>query len=1134
MNSRENILLSNIFKFGRLERLYELIKSLILFLSIFIVLWISVTFADILFYFSEITRWGLWFLNGFFLCYLIYKFVIKPWINIQFLRTQSDLSSICQKINSYYPEIKNTLSTAYNLITKTQKDQISGDLRVAAIGKYLEQFENYNFSDRLKISDYIPSLKFILPVFLGAIFLLSFKSSEIFHSTLRLINPSNAYTVLPDYLFDVQPGDTKIIKGGSIEFKVNYSGPVLKECNLMITQQSEDKSQKIQLKPENGSYYTQLKDINQSFMYQIYGLPSRENSLENKILSRVFNVKVLIPPIVSNLDIVVTPPAYSGQETQYLPRNIGDVNGLTGSRISFRASVNKALETAALEFSDGRQVNCTIQGLRVSTGFTIRNNETYKIQLQDTAGLSNQNPIDYAINVMPDNPPFVEIVQPGKDIEIQLDAKLAVQAEILDDYGISRASLFFKYLHSSKSSSDTIWHKMNLPLPSVQKRQTVTSFWDFNNLPVAFDDGIEYYVQATDNNNINGPGIGKSKIYYIHFPSLEDIFDSFTENENKQIDKMEDVSKQSEDLKKKLEKINRELKRADEIEWDQKQQIENTLEQQKKLQDKIQDIRKDLEDIINNMEANELISPELLEKYTQLQELFQEIATPELIEAMKNLQQTLDKADPKQVQQALQNFALNQEEFQKKIERTMELLKQVQLEQKMDQLVQKASKLSEQQNKISQQLQSKEVKNKQTTEQLINQQKQQENLLENIQQDLSNLLKEPQMSKFQKTRDLLKTAGDKASEMQQQKKMQNIKKQVEQQELNSAADISQNLQDQMTQMQASIEQAQSEMLNQNKNDIQEKMLSAMQKLLQLSYDQEEILDNTQNTSPLNNDFADISVKQGRMQQNFQKLISDLVQLSKQTFFIQPGLSKTLGKSQISMAKSIDELSERNQFQAMQQQSKSLEGLNESIMQMQKSMSQMAQSQSATGFDQFMEQLKQMAGSQGQVNEQTLDLFQQQGNEGSLSMQQQGQMQRLAGEQAALQKALEKMSDEMGSRQDVMGRLGELSGKMDEVVQDLVKQNVNRETINRQREILSRMLDAQKSVREREYSKKRKAEIAKNYKVIDPGELKNLSDAQQKKLRDALKKSLNEGYQTDYQNLIELYFKQLIQQQSENN
>ena len=219
---------------------------------------------------------------------------------------------------------------------------------------------------------------------------------------------------------------------------------------------------------------------------------------------------------------------------------------------------------------------------------------------------------------------------------------------------------------------------------------------------------------------------------------------------------------------------------------------------------------------------------------------------------------------------------------------------------------------------------------------------------------------------------------------------------------------------------------------------------------------------------------------------------------------------------------------------MQQQAQALEGLNESVMQMQQSMSQMAQSQSATGFEQFLEQLQQMAGSQGQLNEQTLNLFQTQGNQGSMTLQQQGEMRRIAGEQAAIQEALEKMSSKMGSRQDIMGRLGELGSKMDEVVQDLLTQNVDRKTIERQREILSRMLDAQKSVREREYSKKRKAETAKKYMVIDPGSLKHLSDLEKKKLQDALKKSLNEGYQSDYQNLIELYFKQLIQQQNEKN
>jgi len=72
------------------------------------------------------------------------------------------------------------------------------------------------------------------------------------------------------------------------------------------------------------------------------------------------------------------------------------------------------------------------------------------------------------------------------------------------------------------------------------------------------------------------------------------------------------------------------------------------------------------------------------------------------------------------------------------------------------------------------------------------------------------------------------------------------------------------------------------------------------------------------------------------------------------------------------------------------------------------------------------------------------------------------------------------------------------------------------------------------VREREFSKKRKAELAKDYQVINPGELRNLTDLEKKKLQDALKRSLNEGYQRDYQKLIEAYFKMLIQEQTEKN
>ena len=76
---------------------------------------------------------------------------------------------------------------------------------------------------------------------------------------------------------------------------------------------------------------------------------------------------------------------------------------------------------------------------------------------------------------------------------------------------------------------------------------------------------------------------------------------------------------------KDLEEISREMKREKEIDWERKRSLESTIEKQKKIQEKLQKIEKNLDQAIKKMENNQLFSPELLEKYRQLQNLFQEI-----------------------------------------------------------------------------------------------------------------------------------------------------------------------------------------------------------------------------------------------------------------------------------------------------------------------------------------------------------------------------------------------------------------------------------------------------------------------------------------------------------------------------
>ena len=122
---------------------------------------------------------------------------------------------------------------------------------------------------------------------------------------------------------------------------------------------------------------------------------------------------------------------------------------------------------------------------------------------------------------------------------------------------------------------------------------------------------------------------------------------------------------------------------------------------------------------------------------------------------------------------------------------------------------------------------------------------------------------------------------------------------------------------------------------------------------------------------------------------------------------------------------------------------------------------------------------------------------------------------------------------MGERRDVLGRLNELGGDMDAVIEELKAQNIDRSVIERQEKILSRLLDAQKSIREKEYSRKRKAEYEKQ-QVKSPPELQKDLIQKEDWLRKELLEALEEGYSQEYKELIRKYFESLYKESSAQN
>ena len=186
---------------------------------------------------------------------------------------------------------------------------------------------------------------------------------------------------------------------------------------------------------------------------------------------------------------------------------------------------------------------------------------------------------------------------------------------------------------------------------------------------------------------------------------------------------------------------------------------------------------------------------------------------------------------------------------------------------------------------------------------------------------------------------------------------------------------------------------------------------------------------------------------------------------------------------------------------------------------------MQDSGSASGYNEFLRQMEEMANQQGNLNQQGSQLAM--GQLGA-SMQQ-SLMEQMLFKQQNIRNSLKRMIDEM--KEAGNHGLGDLSGianEMDEVINDLKRNKFDRDTSNRQQRILSRMLDSQKSLTQRGFEEERKSQTAQEVKLEGPMGLPEDLGQRQSLILQAMDTALKSGYTNDYQKMIRRYFNSLIE------
>ncbi len=1059
-----------------------------------------------------------------FLAALSILFVI-PLLKYSGILGKTDYYSTAKRVGRYFPEIRDELVNAMQLAASDSSGKIySGTLSDAAFQQVYNKTRGLKFESMVNFQKAKELLLYLAGGIIGAA-ILFIAVPGLAAASGRVVNFDTEYIPPAKFSFEIDPGNVQVTRGDNLSITIKVRGEKPKDVYLELKteEQTDFEIQKLSA-DSNGVYNYPVKSIRSSTKY----FASAEN-----ISSEVYNIEVIDPPVIKTLDVKIVPPGYSRLPITVQKDN-GNVTGLPGTTINIQLTSTKDLNNARLVFNDSTETLMKINNSEAEGKFIIKKNNSYKIVITDESENENLSPITYTIKSLYDSYPSIDIIQPGKNTSLANDNRLPLLSKISDDYGFTRLILNYRLSSSKYKKTDTIFSKIEIPFKKGVKTQEVNYIWNLANLDLAAQDVVTYYLEIFDNDYVSGPKGTKSSTFTVRVPTLDEILSQANNTQTEASNDLNETLKQAQDLQKKFERIDQELKQdKKDLTWEEKEKIQKAMDEYQQLQDKVSKVSDKLKQMQQELQDNNLLSKETMEKYMELQKMMDEMTSPELKQLMEKMQDALKNMNRQMTQDQMQNMKVDEEAFQKSIERTMNLLKRIQVEQKMDELVKRTEALQKKQDEISKETGEKKQNDQQNQEALSKKQDEVTKDLNKLSDEMKDLQQKMSELKDMPSEDMQKLSDEFEKQQNQQmseQSSQQIQQQQNQQAMQNQQQISQNMQ----KMQQQLSQMQQSMQQQNQMQTLNDMMRILDNLLTLSKQQENLKKESEQLDPNSNQFRENAEKQRNLQSSLNNIMKQMSDLSQKTFAITPEMGKSLGDALRQMNQAVQTMQSRNGMTSKNLQRQAMKSINQAAAMMKGSMESMMQGGQGGGMMSLMQQLQQMSGQQMNLNNMTQMLQQMQ--QGQLSQQQQAQMQRLAQQQDVIMKSLNQLNKEAkqsGESKKIPANLEDIMHRMQEVITDMNSEKLDDDLIQKQERILSKLLDAQKSINERDYEKQRESNTGKEIAGKSPAELNLTTEEGRDKLRDELNKAVQEGYSKDYEELIRKYY-EALQKESNNN
>jgi uncharacterized coiled-coil DUF342 family protein len=484
----------------------------------------------------------------------------------------------------------------------------------------------------------------------------------------------------------------------------------------------------------------------------------------------------------------------------------------------------------------------------------------------------------------------------------------------------------------------------------------------------------------------------------------------------------------------------------------------------------------------NSLNENE---KELLEKQNQIQDLLENLMNDEMKKLMEEFEKLMSEFDKEKFNKLNEDAQMSYEDLKKQLDRNLEMLKKMELDQKIKDKIEDLKSLAEKQNKLSNETQDK---NK-TSQEIKDKQNEIKNELDKIQKDYDEIKKEnkelenpEKLDEFQKEFDDIKQEINQAQENTDSKRSK-----ASQNQKNSSSKM-QDLAQKMQQMMDKNEKAEH---YENAEDLRQ----IIDNLTTFSFDQEAILTQLQNINYKDPKYNILASKQSNLNENFNIINDSLYALAKRVPEISSEITEEVLSIRKNMAKITKDLQDNYQSSAVKQQQYVMTSANnlalllsEVLKQMQNSMKQQQQSggqcnKPKPGKFPGMKMSQQSLKSQ---LEQMID--QMKSGKGKLDKNSMNkQIAQMIAEQEKFTKMMNDLKSKTSLSPETTKKLNEINQLNEQNQKDLINKNISSQLLKRQELILTRLLEAENSEQEREIDKKRESKEVIVEKFSNPNE-----------------------------------------------